>query len=237
VNAQVGLSSLCLLAVAIVALVALACVRVSTQPPASVGSGGPSSALLSDPAWREGEVVEYRLLTKADFQSTGSNSLWGNVAHGAEICTLILPAADPDVAPALRNVMRPDCSFWNKVVGPLGKALLVGGALAGVPVLAPRKQPDWYILQHEQIHFAINEVAALQASRRMAELDPERRAKLLPRIHEVILKRTRERHTAFDGDTSGKFHPDNLEKWLSELEGQMAHLCGSGPRCRVRTPD
>jgi hypothetical protein len=61
--------------------------------------------------WTAGEVISYRLLAKGDFLASGSGSLWGNVAHGAEICTNILPTEDHAETGAFRAVMKPECSF------------------------------------------------------------------------------------------------------------------------------
>ena len=72
--------------------------------------------------------------------------------------------------------MKRECSFWNKAVGPLGYFIRLVGLAVGIPVIVPVKQPDWYILQHEQIHFAIMQVAALQLTRQLAEVSPSRMA-------------------------------------------------------------
>jgi hypothetical protein len=138
---------------------------------------------------------------------------------------------------AFRAVMLRECSFWNKIIGPVGKLMLMTAAIVGIPIVAPNKQPDWYILQHEQIHFAINEVAARQASEIVARLSPGKRARLGPRLLEVTRERARERHAEFDGETSGRSDPRSLEKWVSVLETQMRDLCGSGPHCEVRTAE
>ena len=112
-------------------------------------------------------MIPYRLVTKGDFLASGSSSMWGNFAHGAEICTTILPTEAHAETGAFRAVMKPECSFWNKVVGPLGFFGRIAALFSPVPVIVPVKQPDWYILQHEQVHFAIMEVAARQLSKQI----------------------------------------------------------------------
>ena len=223
----------------VVFLVATGCIVVTRAPPPSQAPSPPdvSSAGSADIDWTSGELVPYRLVTKDDFRASSSNSLWGNVAHGAEICTTIVYSGDSEAEVSFQALMRPECSFWNKVIGPAGTIIRMAGAIAGVPTITPEKQPDWYILQHEQIHFAINEVAARQASQQIAKFSPERRGDLAPRLHELILEKAQNRHTEFDGETSGKFDPDNLEKWVRVLQVQMSRLCGSEPHCEVRTPD
>jgi hypothetical protein len=183
--------------------------------------------------WTSGDVVGYRLLTKDDFRASRSSRVWGNIAHGAEICTHIVPAEGEEGTVAFRAVMRPECSFWNETVGPLGTL----GGLAGVSVVPglPTQQPDWYILQHEQIHFAIMEVAARRLSRHIAELpESDRTPAAVESAYALTLSRTQERHAQFDAATSGTFDPARLGAWVRALETEMRELCGWEPHCWVR---
>ena len=178
-------------------------------------------------------MVGYRLLTKDDFQASSSSYVWGNIAHGAEICTFILPTEDHDRTGAFRAVMNPRCSFWNETMGPLATL----GGLAGASVVPglPTQQPDWYILQHEQIHFAIMEVAALGLSQQIAETPAERRTNAgIEGAYRLVLAQTSERHAKFDAATSGTFDPPRLGSWVRALEKEMRRLCGSEARCWVR---
>lgn len=184
-----------------------------------------------------GETLPYRLITQEDFRARTSSSPWGNVAHGAEICTLIVPTEDHERSGAFQAVMNPDCSFWNRIAGPLGFFGRIAAIATGVPVPVPVKQPDWYILQHEQIHFAINEVAARRLSRKIAELPPsERSARRIERAYHLTRSHTQQRHWRFDEETSGTYRPSALEKWVRVLEIEMQDLCEEGLECRVRNP-
>ena len=185
--------------------------------------------------WTGDDVIAYRLVEKDDFQASSSNSLWGNVAHGAEICTHILPAGDDEDTWEFEAVMRPDCSFWNKVIGPLGRATRLALLAAGVVTIGGGKQPDWYILQHEQVHFAINAVAARKLTAQLETLDEERRTpRLVRRVYEITLEHASARHAKFDGETSGTYDPFLLEKWVRVLEREMQGLCREGQVCDVR---
>lgn len=182
-----------------------------------------------------GELLPYRLVTKADFRAKTSSSPWGNVAHGAEICTFIVLAPDHDRTGAFHAVMNRDCSFWNRITGPLGFFGRIVAILTGVPVIVPVKQPDWYVLQHEQIHFAINEVAARQLSRELEALAPSRRTDArVESAYRLTLTHIGRRHRRFDAETSGRYDPTGLEKWVRVLEIQMKRLCDDGLECRVR---
>jgi hypothetical protein len=196
--------------------------------------GGCASRQALDPAqWAPADVVGYRLLTKDDFRASGSSHVWGNVAHGAEICTVIIPTEDHDQTGAFRAVMNPECSFWNSTIGPLATL----GGLAGASVVPGlgTQQPDWYVLQHEQIHFAINEVAARRLSQEIAEIPPERRTNAaIKGAYRLAVAQTSQRQAQFDAATSGTFDPPRLGSWVRALEKEMRRLCGSAARCWVR---
>jgi len=199
---------------------------------AALALGSCASPQALDPAqWAAGDVVAYRLLTKDDFRATSSSHVWGNVAHGAEICTFMVPAEGD--AGAFHAVMNPRCSFWNSTMGPLTTL----GGLAGASVVPGlgTQQPDWYVLQHEQIHFAIMEVAALRLSQQIAEMPPAgRTSTAIEGAFQLALAQTSQRNARFDAATSGTFDPPKLGAWVRALEKEMRALCGSEPRCWVR---
>lgn len=191
-------------------------------------------------AWVSDDRVAYRLLEKDDFQASTSHKIWGNVAHGAEICTIVLPEGDDERTVEFHAYMRPDCSFWNKVIGPLGRVGRIALLAAGIVTVGGGKQPDWYILQHEQIHFAIAEVAARQLSRKLGEIPYERRTRHFDRkVYALTVKHVNERNARFDGETSGTYDPHLLEKWVRLLERELQTLCkgeADDESCQVRIP-
>ena len=183
-------------------------------------------------------MIPYRLITKNDFQASSSNSLWGNVAHGAEICTHILPVDGETATGAFEAVMRPDCSFWNEVIGPLSRVGRLALLAVGVITIGGGKQPDWYILQHEQVHFAINAVAARKLTARLVTVPADSRTdRFVGRFYEIALEHASARHQSFDGETSGTYDPFLLEKWVRVLEREMETLCRPGQVCGVRIAD
>lgn len=108
--------------------------------------------------------------------------------------------------------------------------------LSGLPAVVPKKQPEWYILQHEQIHFAIMEVASRQLSRTMEKLSERHSgSNVALRAYELTLEYVQERHHEFDSETSGRFDPEGLERWVGVLERQLRELCGDADACPVRT--
>ena len=181
-------------------------------------------------------IISYRLVAKDDFWASSSRNLWGNVAHGAEICMRVRRTPDYLDSLTFEAVMVRDCSFWNKTIGPLGKIMLMAGAIIGFPVIVPKKQPDWYILQHEQVHFAIMQIEVLQLNRDIQILaaavdEPDEG---IMDLRDSALVRANERHARFDGDTSGTYDTVSLEAWVRRMERDLRELCSEERVCPVR---
>ncbi len=105
--------------------------------------------------------------------------------------------------------MDRDCSWWNpKQTGA----------------------PTAYVLQHEQIHFAIAEAAAHDLSSRSAELSAsgdsfEAAQAALQRATDALIRAAEaqmgERNLRFDADTSGRYEPDLQQRWYDELNTEL----------------
>ena len=114
---------------------------------------------------------------------------------------------------AFEAVMIPDCSWLN-------------------PLVSEEKLE--YVLEHEQIHFALMEIAAIKITREAKEetknfmaiqstyknAQDEISAKirdLVRSANEAVLKK----HTAFDEDTSLYFDPESQRRWLERVEDEL----------------
>jgi hypothetical protein len=109
--------------------------------------------------------------------------------------------------------MDRECSWWNE-------------AHAG--------QPPEYVLEHEQIHFALFELearhlngeAATIASR-LGGTGPSQQAVMatyaaaLRRELEVAAKRVLERSLEFDEDTSNSYRPDRQRAWREQVSREL----------------
>jgi hypothetical protein len=110
-------------------------------------------------------------------------------------------------------VMVPDCSWLN-------------------PNIAEEKLE--YVLQHEQIHFALMELAARELNREAKEevknfiaIQSTRKAardEMTAKIKDMV--RTANDavlidHTAFDEDTSLYFDPENQQRWFERVEEKL----------------
>ena len=112
----------------------------------------------------------------------------------------------------------PSCSWWNEKVS--------------------QKKID-YVLQHEQIHFAIAELSARRATTELGmkmkeytavggthtEVAEELNRVLLDSVHQ-LLESDLEIHTEFDEDTSMFFDQDRQTSWYEKL----ARTAGKGSR-------
>lgn len=110
-------------------------------------------------------------------------------------------------------VFIPDNSWWNPKVPPEKRA---------------------YVLQHEQIHFALMEIAARQLSRRVRKdlasffvIDSNRRGvedQIKEKISTLIREENKKivnQHTAFDEDTSLYFDPEKQQWWFDKVKKQL----------------
>lgn len=110
-------------------------------------------------------------------------------------------------------VMIPNCSWWNPYVP---------------------KERFAYVLQHEQIHFALMELAARKLTREAKAVTKEfvaiqttykdAQSEVSATIEDMIRSASEnslEEHTAFDQDTSLYFDPEKQRRWLELVEGQL----------------
>jgi len=107
----------------------------------------------------------------------------------------------------------PSCSWWNQNVS--------------------QEKID-YVLQHEQIHFAISELTARKVTRELnkkmkdytavggthAEVKEELMMVLLDSAHEM-LESDLEIHTEFDEDTSMFYDQDEQDSWFNQIGKQL----------------
>jgi len=176
----------------------------------------------------------YRLLKIDDFKAPSLPPEFSQYNHhiNAHSCISIRPVAgtqalitqgisggQPFYAGSLPQVsfeaiFVPTCSWWNPEVKQKRKA---------------------YILQHEQIHFALAELAARRLTRDAREelrdylaVDSSYRAvqeelsqKLQDLAHDAMEASFGE-HTDFDEDTSLHYDPRAQRRWLEEVEERLA---------------
>ena len=188
--------------------------------------------VLTDPdLLKKEDVIDYRRLTRADFKAA-EPPVGFDHRIAAAICAYIEPAGGSDAAeirflgqnndqylysvsyddPQFRARMDRDCSWWN---------LSVKGDL-----------PEPYILEHEQVHFALFEIAARKWSEEIdfvsfeiSGSDPESlQHDLQSQIDEYLQQRMedlRRRNLEFDEQTSAFYDPGRQREWLAMVRQSL----------------
>jgi hypothetical protein len=171
--------------------------------------------------------IRYRAVTRADFRATEPPGALGPDAArmGAYTCGTVL--ADEPIAIRIEPIegrwvarapelvvyaeMDRSCSWWNEKLA--------------------NAQPPAYILQHEQIHFALFELSAREMQARgralvadgdsaVAARDAFQRAlqEMQREVGAALLRRT----TEFDRDTSGRHEPVAQQRWYDRVHAELA---------------
>jgi hypothetical protein len=194
----------------------------------------PQFAVMEAERYAATDVIAYRQLTRADFRASAPPPQVAAHASefGAFTCANVVPVEkgvffevtpDPRGGPPRVRVQHAEfraemdraCSWWN----PDPEAPL----------------PAAYVLEHEQIHFALTELHARKLSDRIRglEFDVEAGAgqQAVQAVLETHLQRAGdelvEENTRFDRDTSGRYEPARQARWRADVE---ARLAASAPR-------
>lgn len=176
----------------------------------------------------------YRKLTISDFQAR--SLLSGKQKYSshlyAQSCLSIVPSSDFQVRISkayfsdqnfyagsfvhisFQALFLPDCSWWS-------------------PRIPAKRQA--YVLQHEQIHFALAELTSRKLTRKARkelngyvafgtsyhEVNMALTAKVKKLAHQVM-KAGLKMQTAFDEDTSGFYQPKSQQLWLKKVIRRLA---------------
>jgi hypothetical protein len=172
--------------------------------------------------------IPYRKLTRGDFRA--KQAPIANASHAAQMsafsCASVVPKGELQMELRQRSAagafvartaqarfvakMDRNCSWWNP---------------------APSDEAPSFILQHEQIHFAIAELAARDLTQRVRQLSAtgdsaEQAAAALQDavdgvFRDVVLEMT-ERNARFDRDTSGRHDPELQQRWYDQVSRELA---------------
>jgi hypothetical protein len=189
----------------------------------------PKSGAISSDFSADGDFIRYRTVERSDFKRKDppGQIRYGKYEIGALTCADI--RTHPDVSirtlkPAgsdewqgrleflrFQAFMDRQCSWWN-----------------------PKQSDPAYTLQHEQIHFALFELAARNLNREAATLvkklrvtaDSQKDAvkqvedeitELLESHHKAVT----ERNTDFDEDTSLGYNAERQKKWWEDVSREL----------------
>lgn len=201
----------------------------------------PSGRVLDPSAVEGADLIAYRDLGRDDFLASAPPADRAEHAHqlGALTCAYIVTT--PDTGYEMREVrtggvsrftvrfkaiglvarMDRKCSWWNPE-GNVGE--------------------EAYVLQHEQIHFALAEAEARRSSKKGRELvaawseehssaesaESAVRLQLSTLVNEAM-EDLLEVSTTFDEETSVEHSPERQEKWFRRVNEDLAELEGEAP--------
>ena len=175
----------------------------------------------------------YRKLREEDFQAESLPPKFKKFDHSiqARSCISIQTSADSQIQISSGTIsgktiytgrfssltfgaaFNPDCSWWNPEISPERKS---------------------YILQHEQIHFALTELTARQLNRQYREhmmqyfavgntLEDVKKQlhDEAERISRAGIEQAIEEHTSFDEETSLYYDPEIQQKWSDRVNLEL----------------
>ena len=187
----------------------------------------PSEADLTD-------LISYRTLTRRDFKANAPpRSLSHPERMGALTCGYVMPA--PETQAMVSHTRQPDGTFrYEGSVRNLGFRAVMNRNCSWWNDDFPSTSSE-YVLEHEQIHFAIVEIGARRANARSDEIARSARSRAadyraagenaqkkfedaLRQVTEQIM----DRHNRFDEDTSLGHFPEKQREWLERIERELA---------------
>jgi hypothetical protein len=204
----------------------------STLPEYAAPNGGVVAAADLDST----DVIGYRLLSRADFRGTQAPPEFAQVAGrvGAATCGQVRTTSDTVFLINWRQASpTSERQHWVEVK-KLGFMALMDRRCSWWNDQTASRAPG-YVLQHEQIHFALYELGArkLNASaeaikQSMMNEGPSQEAVQLRAqraLNDALVKATEElleRNREFDEDTSLGFRPDRQRAWLNRVNEELA---------------
>jgi len=191
---------------------------------------------LMDPGSINGEdLIEYRALTPEDFR--GEKPVGEAAEHmdamGAQTYAIVRP--DPNLRILITGTAEPngDTHYRGKLESVLHfRAQMDRKRSWWNPNL--KEVPEAYVLQHEQIHFAIAAVEAKNLNAGAPALSAEMHAEgdsqdevkraIQAKLDDVIrgaLDRLIERNGKFDEDTSARYVPKKQDEWWRRVSAEL----------------
>ena len=191
-----------------------------------------------DPSNIEGEdLIDYRTLTRADF--LGEKPVGEAAEHvdamGAQTYAIVRPDPNLKILITGTDDAGRDVRYRGKLESRLHfRAQMDRKRSWWNPNL--KEIPEEYVLQHEQIHFAIAALEAQHLNASAAELtasmqaegdsQEEVRDRIQAKLDAVIkaaLERLIDQNGKFDEDTSALYAPKKQDAWWRRVKGELRH--------------
>jgi len=181
-----------------------------------------------------GEGFTYRPLTIDDFRAASLPEEYDRYDHhiNAHSCISIRPAPESQ-ARITQGIYQGQSFFVGSIPKVSFQAVFVPGCSWWSPEVPEQRKA--YVLQHEQIHFALAELSARQLTRQAREelkdylainnsyreVQAELAAKLAS-MARAAMETSFDEHTDFDEDTSLFYDPRAQREWLEDVELRLA---------------
>jgi hypothetical protein len=197
----------------------------------------PQGELMDRSSIDGGDLIEYRTLTRADFQ--GEKPAGDAAEHvdamGAQTYAIVRPDPNLKLVITAPNEPSADARYFGKLESPLHfRAQMDRKRSWWNPNL--KNVPEDYVLKHEQIHFALAALEAQHLNASSAELtqsmrveghsEEEVRDAIRGKLEGIIrqaLERLIDQNGKFDEDTSARYDPKKQDAWWRRLSGELAH--------------
>jgi hypothetical protein len=190
--------------------------------------------LSNQPFDRSLDYISYRQLTVQDFKAVAPSPLIADHSHmiNAHSSISLRPTTEMHYA-----ISPPQLNFgvYKAYLQDLNfKAVLIPAQSWWNPKIPPNKTA--YVLQHEQIHFALMEIAARRLNKKLALSvnqsisGPDQKSveeQLMKVVEEEISAAQKDilaEHTAFDEVASLRYAPQDQQEWYNKSQKELDNL-------------
>ena len=189
--------------------------------------------MLSESEFQGGDLIRYRTLTRDDFRGPAPTGPAADHVDKVGAQTFALVKHDPGVGFAGKQTTeKGDKHIVGKIQNLHFRAWMDRSRSWWNP--KPSNTPESYVLQHEQIHFALVELEAVTMNGEGAELmeqtfesddEEELQAEIKKAINAVVregLERLLETNRDFDEETSARYDPKQQNAWWQRVQRELA---------------
>lgn len=179
------------------------------------------------------DLIAYRTLTRADFQGKAPSGTASKHADKVGAQTFALVKHDPGLAVEWEERRHPNGrrEVRGQIKGLFFRAWMDRSRSWWNP--KPGQAPESYVLQHEQIHFALVEIEAgkmnVEGRSLMQRTFEGKSTKAIQEdveeaTNEIVeegMERILERSLEFDEDTSGRYEPVKQNEWYERVQREL----------------
>jgi hypothetical protein len=198
-------------------------------------SAAPKGGVVAASELADSDVIPYRKLTRDDFRGMSVPEPFRAVSErvGAATCGQVRTTADTQILVQWEKPPGGSARYWASVKRLRFRALMDRSCSWWNDKVASFA-PD-YVLEHEQIHFALYELGARKLNERSADIakDVENEGSSVESVQahaegainsalEDAVAEILERNREFDEDTSLGYQPKRQKEWLARVTAELS---------------